>query len=181
MTDVKAPSLVRDPTIPLFVAALILAVGLFPLQFSSLLGLPAHVLFLHVPVVLVPIVCLLIAVLAVRPSWRAKWGLATALLATATMAATLLTVGAGEALRDERFAGADLPKLAQHAELGEQLRWLVIALTLAFILLLAADHRLASSRTAAPIIGVVFVALSLLTIIWVARTGHLGAELAWAT
>ncbi|MEO5876026.1 MAG: DUF2231 domain-containing protein [Streptosporangiaceae bacterium] len=170
----------QDPVLPLLFTALVLAAGLFPLKVTNLLGLPAHVLFLHVPVVLIPIVCVLVSVLAFRPAWRARFGLATALLATATMAATLVTVGAGEALRDARFADADNPRLAQHAELGEQLRLLVIVVTIAFILLLLADARLSLSRATTPAVGVTLTALAILTIVWVTRTGHLGAQLAWA-
>jgi hypothetical protein len=178
MTDVMAPSPARDLTIPLLGVACVVAAGLFPFKISKMLGLPAHVLFLHVPVVLVPIVCILIAALAIRPAWRAKWGVATGLLAVGTMAATILTVGAGNALADER-GGTRAGKLAEHAELGEQLRLLIIVLTIAFILLLVADQHMTLIPMAAPIIAVAFTALAILTIVWVARTGHLGAELAW--
>lgn len=177
MTDVKAPSVVRDPTIPLLGVACVLAAALFPIKINTMLGLPAHVLFLHVPVVLIPIVCTLIAALAIRPAWRAKFGVATALVATGTMAATILTVNAGEALRDQR--GESGTKLTQHAELGGQLRWLIIALTIAFILLLVADQYMTLIPAAAPIIAIAFTALAILTVVWCARTGHLGAELAW--
>jgi hypothetical protein len=179
MTDVKTPTPVRDLTIPLLGVACVVAAALFPLKISTMLGLPAHVLFLHVPVVLVPIVCTLISAMAIRPTWRAKWGLATGLLATGTMAATILTVGAGDALAEER--GTIQGKLADHANLGEQLRLLIIVLTVAYLLLLVADRQWTLPSIAAPIIAVAFTALSILTIVWVARTGHLGAELAWGS
>lgn len=178
MTDVKAPSPVRDLTIPLLGVACVVAAALFPLKIDSMLGLPAHVLFLHVPVVLVPMVCTLIAALAIRPTWRAKWGLATGILATGTMAATIITVGAGNALATER-GGITQPKLADHADFGEQTRLMIIVLTIAFILLLVADRQWTLPPVAAPIIAVAFTALAILTIVWVARTGHLGAELVY--
>jgi hypothetical protein len=178
MTDVKASTpAVRDLTVPLLGVACIGAAAAFPLKINKMLGLPAHVLFLHVPVVLVPIVCILITAMAVRPAWRAKWGLATALLATGTMIATELTVGAGEAFRDQR--GESGAKLSQHAELGEQTRLLIIVLAIAFILLLVADQQLTLPAALAPVIAIAFTALAILTIVWVARTGHLGAELAY--
>ncbi|GAA4630722.1 hypothetical protein GCM10023196_057220 [Actinoallomurus vinaceus] len=160
-----------DPSVLLLVATVVVAVAVAPFELSTAFGLPAHALFLHVPVVLVPILAGVVIALAVRPVWRVRYGLAAGVFAIVTMAATVLTAGAGEKLRDERMArmkqfgggaarapqggGARAPQggggegslLDRHAELGSQLRLLVALLTLLLVVLvILARYQAATSE-----------------------------------
>ncbi|MCO5973825.1 DUF2231 domain-containing protein [Actinoallomurus soli] len=198
-----------DPSILLLAATFVVAAAVAPFELSKLFGLPAHALFLHVPVVLVPILAGVVIALAVRPVWRVRYGLAADVFGIVTMAATILTAGAGEKLRDERVqrmkaigraGGPDGPGggrprrggggegnlLERHAELGGQLRLLVVALVLLLVVLvILARYRAYTTEgfLAGPALGTVVAALAVVaavvSAIWVVRTGHLGAEMTW--
>lgn len=185
-----------DPSVLLLVATVLVAAAAAPIELSKTFGLPAHALLLHVPVVLVPILAGVVIALAVRPVWLARYGLAAGVFGIATMAATILTVGAGEKLRDERMQrakelGRARPSggnslLDQHAELGDQLRLIVVAfVVLLIVLVVLARYRATTAEglLASPAIGTVVAVLTvvaaILAAIWVVRTGHLGARLVW--
>src|ERR1700712_2368698 len=90
-----------DLAIGLGVIAL-LCLALIPLKIDRAFGLPAHPLLLHIPVVLVPILALSLLLAAIRPAFFQRCALAIGALRVISMAATILTVGAGEAFRDDR-------------------------------------------------------------------------------
>lgn len=81
-------------------------------------GLPAHVLLVHLVVVLVPlaVACLLLSVF--WPAARRRLGIVTPLLALAALITVPITTHAGEWL--EARVGAT-PLVAKHAELGDEL------------------------------------------------------------
>lgn len=81
-------------------------------------GLPAHVLFVHFVVVLVPLTALLVVACAVRPRWARRLGLTLPLLALVTLAFVPLTTHAGEWLEKRVGNG---PLLHKHTELGDTL------------------------------------------------------------
>ncbi|GAA4619015.1 hypothetical protein GCM10023195_85800 [Actinoallomurus liliacearum] len=199
-----------DPSVLLLAATVVVAVAVAPFELSKLFGLPAHALFLHVPVVLVPILAGVVIALAVRPVWRVRYGLAAGVFGIVTMAATILTAGAGEKLRDERMqrmgrlrpggapaggpggaprqgGGGEGNLLDRHAELGSQLRLLVLALVVLLVVLVILARYRALSTTegllANSVLGTVVAALAVVaavvSAIWVVRTGHLGAEMTW--
>src|SRR3954452_24462816 len=85
---------------PIVAAAAVLALVLWPVEIHTAFGLPAHPLILHVPVVFVPLLGLAAIALAIRP--RERFALPVAAFSVVTLAATLLTVGAGEAFKDDR-------------------------------------------------------------------------------
>ncbi|WP_435176658.1 DUF2231 domain-containing protein [Actinacidiphila sp. bgisy145] len=81
-------------------------------------GLPAHILLVHVVVVLVPLTGIALIGCAVWPSWMRRMGLVLPLLALVTLASVPLTTHAGEWL--ERHT-ASTPLIRRHAELGDGL------------------------------------------------------------
>lgn len=87
-------------------------------------GLPAHVLFVHAVVVLVPLAALLTVLTAVWPAARRRLGLVTPVLALVAAAFVPLTTHAGEALLGQ------VPNTAlvrRHAGLGDLLvPWAVL-------------------------------------------------------
>lgn len=81
-------------------------------------GLPAHVLLVHVVVVLVPLTALALVAGVLRPSLIRRFGVALPLLALASLVSVPLTTHAGEWL--ERHT-ASTPLLRRHTELGDGL------------------------------------------------------------
>ncbi|MFI1167747.1 DUF2231 domain-containing protein [Streptomyces sp. NPDC020801] len=83
---------------------------------SLINGLPAHVLLVHVVVVLVPLSALALVVCALWPQAARRLGLALPLLALVTLVSVPLATQAGEWL--ERHVDSD-PLVRRHAELGD--------------------------------------------------------------
>jgi hypothetical protein len=127
----------------------LLTFALIPVHINTIYsGLPAHPLFLHVPVILSPVAVIAALVLVVRPRWFAGHGVWVALVAIVSLGATNLTMGAGKALRNDLhlnggFGPAAL--VARHAHAASILRILLIAFTAVLIVSVAvfrtADRR----------------------------------------
>ena len=66
-----------------------------------LFGLPAHPLLVHFPVVAIPTLSLVALIMAIRPAFRERYGIAISLLGVVTTIATFLAAASGEALSDE--------------------------------------------------------------------------------
>jgi hypothetical protein len=91
-------------------------------------GLPAHVLLIHVVIVLLPLAALMLVASAVWPAARAKLGFLTPAVALVALIFVPITTHAGEWLRDhlQGNAGHQDPLIARHAQLGgELLPWAI--------------------------------------------------------
>ncbi|WP_342456364.1 DUF2231 domain-containing protein [Streptomyces coeruleorubidus] len=106
-------------------------------------GLPAHVLFVHAVVVLVPLTGLCLVLCAFWPSIMRRFGLALPILALVSLVSVPLTTDAGEWLERHVDSNALVRK---HAELGDQLLPWTVAL---FLLATAVwwTYRRAAART----------------------------------
>jgi DUF1680 family protein len=149
------------------------------------LDLPAHPLFVHAPVVLLPLVTIVALLLAVRPSWRMKaWAALTGAVAV-MFGSVFLAMESGEAL-DDAFKG--LAPTKRHIELAETTRLLtfgLLVLTLVEGALIYKRKRagveLNASSAVAERIGAFVVALvALIATVWMIRTGHEGAKAVWS-
>ncbi|MFE6687476.1 DUF2231 domain-containing protein [Streptomyces sp. NPDC057743] len=81
-------------------------------------GIPAHVLFVHLVVVLVPLTALAVVVCASRPGLARRFGLALPVLAMVSLISVPITTHAGEWLK--HHVDSD-PLVREHAELGDGL------------------------------------------------------------
>lgn len=146
-------------------------------------GLPAHPLFVHAPLVLVPLLTLGVIAVAVRPRWRAR-GLPL-LVGGAVVAAvtSLLASQSGEA-----FAEADLEaakKTVRHQELAETAQVLVLALLVVLaITALVLRRARVGGKAAVPEwlvqgLPVLSAVVGVLAAVWMLRAGHEGAEVVW--
>lgn len=150
---------------------------------ESVNGLPAHPLFVHAPVVLVPLAALVAALVAVRPGHHRfdRWAVVAA--ATVALLATQLAVSSGYRL-DEAAGGAI--DASDHEALGETTRNLV-ALFLAVAVATAwSARRLGETSTPRRRMldrgaRVTCLAVATLATVWLVRTGHEGARLVWET
>lgn len=144
-----------------------------------LFDLPAHPLLVHFPVVAIPALSIIAIVIALRPSFRDRFGVAAIVLGAVTTVATFLAVSSGQALADEFQLDDEF--IGTHRQLGETLRFFVLGLTVSLVGLVGAARRpQAGDRDplsmAMAALGIVLAALS---IIWVIRTGHEGAKSVW--
>ncbi|MFJ5806574.1 DUF2231 domain-containing protein [Streptomyces sp. NPDC093093] len=152
-------------------------------------GIPAHILFVHVVVVLVPLTALSLALCAALPPVMRRFGLVLPALALVSLISVPLTTNAGEWL-ERRVDGDALVR--RHAELGDQLLPWAIAL---FLVATAIwwSYRRAARRTpeqAAPIGStvatplratamVVSLVIGVGACVQVYRIGDTGAKAAW--
>ncbi len=194
-TTAARPAAARRPTgadLALALAGLgLLCLALIPVDIHRLFGLPAHPLLLHVPVVLVPLLGLTLLAAAARPALFQRHALAIGLFTVVSLGATILTVGAGAALRADRPVGGDeARRLAEHAESGETLRLIMVLLAgvvlTAVLLSQAREHSrlsrlsgIARSGRLQPILRALFAIGAVAAIFFTIRTGHLGAQLTW--
>lgn len=151
--------------------AAVLSLVLWPVQISSAFGLPAHPLLLHVPVVFVPILGIAVLVAIAKPS---LFGTPLAAFAVVTLAATLLTVGAGEAFLETRPRLEGNPTMKDHEGAGETVRFCMVFLTAALVGLLYVKHKAASTT-----LKVLAVLFALSAAGFTIRAGHLGSTLVW--
>jgi hypothetical protein len=181
--------LLRAETLLLGLTALSLV--LIPVHIKTAYsGLPAHPLLLHVPVMLVPVAAVWALVLAARPQWLPRQGVWLAGLAVLALAATILTMGAGEALRDSMGGGfgPDAALIDRHAEAADKLRLLVFALTLAAIgatlaygnpLGLPLVDRILRRPESRVALRAALAVLAVASAYFVFHTGDLGAKAVW--
>ncbi len=62
-------------------------------------GQPAHPLFVHVPVVLIPTTVVAAVAFVVKPEWFSRYGIALAVVSIVAMSSVFLTMKSGSALR----------------------------------------------------------------------------------
>jgi uncharacterized membrane protein len=160
-------------------------------------GLPVHPLVVHAVVVLLPLAVLGTILVAVLPRWRARYGGLNAFVAVLATALCPIATGSGEAL--EHRVGDP----GAHAELGDQLVWFALPMTLLAIVLwwvqrrhradadlaadLAADTKDPGARGRGPravrglgVVAVLSVVAAVAAGVQVYRVGDSGAEAVWA-
>ncbi|WP_199736917.1 MULTISPECIES: DUF2231 domain-containing protein [Micromonospora] len=150
-------------------------------------GLPVHPLVVHAVVVLLPLAALGVVALAVRPSWRGRFGVLVVLIAALATAAVPLATESGESL--ERRVGDP----GQHAELGDQLIWFALPLLVAAVALYWLHRRSAARTTegtsaaARPakrgalgvVVAVLAVVVAAANVVQIYRIGDSGAKAVW--
>jgi hypothetical protein len=158
-------------------------------------GLPAHPLFLHVPVILIPVAAVGALALVAWPRLFARHGLWIGLVAVVALGATNLTVGAGKAL--QHALNLQAPGIvAQHASAADRLRAVLILFT-ALLLIAVAVFRTAGPRVTGigivdgaltavrsrPALGaalrVIVAVLAIVSTYYTFHTGDLGAKAVW--
>lgn len=162
-------------------------------------GLPAHILFVHAVVVLVPVTALMLVLVAVWPQARRRLSAPTAILAAITTALVPITTQAGEWL-EHRVQRSDL--LRTHTELGDTLLPWVAGLLLIAVAVLARQlvsqrrtRRSAAShgpgtatgpprdapggRVLTVLLATLAIAVAAGTIVTTYRIGDSGARAAW--
>ena len=158
---------------------------------TTIAGLPAHPLFVHLAVVLVPLAAILVLGYAMLSVVRSRLGIGLPVIAAFSLLSAKLAESAGEGL--EKVAKSkpdtDVQALHEHAQLGEAaVLWAAgIFLVAAVLYLLHGTplerlrHRLGIHR--APWMTVAGSVLAIVVLVGggyaILTAGHSGAQLAW--
>jgi len=168
------------------------------MEISTIFGLPAHPLFVHLPVVGIPLMALAVIAYIVLPA-RPNWLFWTAgALSVVVPLATVLTASSGEQLQSMLPAEDQHSSLvSRHVELGEQTEYIVIAFAALALAYLALDwwrrNRVTEPHQMQPrfagrantlgrlivVIGVAAILAGSVATVWDVRTGHAGAQSSW--
>jgi len=157
-------------------------------------GLPAHPLFIHVPVVLIPISVLGAIACVARPAWLERYGVLLSVTAIVAMSSTFLAMQAGAALRGAlNLQGTAASLIQRHSHAAHILAVVFVLFTAALILTFAAQRisggmptglaiadRLLSPRISLVALRVLLVVLALVSAYLVFKVGDLGAKAVWA-
>jgi uncharacterized membrane protein len=144
---------------------------------SKIFGLPAHPLFVHVPIVLIPLTA--IGAIAIACSSRARERLGWLVLGIGIVAglSTQLAIDSGEALQDSVRRSA---ALKDHIATADSIRPLILLLflvALGVFLLGRSERKVAPAARAAIIVVTVLVAIG--TNVRLFQIGHSGAKATW--
>lgn len=157
-------------------------------------GLPAHPLFIHVPVVLIPVSVLGAIACVARPAWLRRYGVPLSVTAIVAMSSTFLAMQAGAALRGAlNLQGTAASLIQRHSHAAHMLAVVFVLFTAVLILTFAAQRisggmptglaiadRLLSPRISVVALRVVLVVLALVSAYMVFKVGDLGAKAVWA-
>jgi hypothetical protein len=165
-----------------------------PIRITTVYGdLPAHPLFVHVPVILIPTTVVVAIVFMVRTDWFARYGIALALVSIAAMSSIFVTMQAGSALEAAlHLQGPTAHLISEHSQAAHFLAVIYVGFTAVLIVTFAAqrisggrptglgfvDHALAP-RPVFTGLRIVLVILSLAGAVMVFRVGDLGARAVW--
>jgi hypothetical protein len=179
-----------------FVLTLLAFLGFLtlPIRITTIYsGLPAHPLFVHVPVVLIPTTIVTAIVFVFKREWLSRYGIALALVSIVAMSSIFLTMQAGAALRGAlHLQGRAATLISEHSHAAHILAIVYVAFTATLIVTFAAQRISGGMPTGLAIVDELLspkaivaalrVALVLLAIgagYMCFRTGDLGAKAVW--
>ncbi|MBK7622503.1 MAG: hypothetical protein IPJ14_07525 [Kineosporiaceae bacterium] len=143
-------------------------------MFDTVLGLPLHPLVVHAVVILLPLAAVLTVAVAAIPGWR-RLAPYLAVLNGAVVVAAITAVQSGESL-ERRVEQLSRPaELHDHAEWGEKLVPLAIALFLGALVIWYTRTR----PTLAKVVAGLALVGAVGTIALTAYVGHSGATMVW--
>jgi len=157
-------------------------------------GLPAHPLFIHVPVVLIPTTVVAAIVFMIKPEWFSRYGIALAVVSIVAMSSIFLTMQAGAALRGAlHLQGQAANLISRHAHAAHILAIVYVVFTATLIVTFAARRISGGMPTGLGIVDGLLSPASVFTALRVAlvlaaivagymcfKTGDLGAKAVWA-
>jgi hypothetical protein len=165
-----------------------------PIRITTIYGgLPAHPLFVHVPVILIPVTVVAALACMVKTEWFSRYGIALAVVSIGAMSSIFLTMQAGGALRSGlHLRGRAAHLISEHSQAAHYLAFIYIAFTAVVIITFAAQRISGGNPTGLGILDRVlgrrgmFTGLRLLlgllclaAAVMVFRVGDLGAKATW--
>lgn len=151
------------------------------MDIKTIFGLPAHVLLVHIPIVLIPLAAIGALGVLWEP-WRRRFGWATAVILMVAGIFTQLAISSGETLKGELEKTA---LLRAHTSIAEDIRPFLLLFFIALVAFLYFERRQRATGPVSmknPILIASFVAALLfagISIYWVQRIGHTGSKAVW--
>ncbi len=156
--------------------------------------LPAHPLFVHVPVILIPVTIVAAVVFMVRTEWFARYGVALAIASVVAMSSVFLAMQAGGALEGALHLHGEAASLIdEHSQAAHILAIVYTAFTALVIVAFSAMRISGGRPTGLALVDrplappAVFKALRLAVVVLALvagfmtfRVGDLGAKAVWA-
>src|ERR1700722_6866085 len=104
-------------------------------------GLPAQPLFVHVPVVLIPVTILAAIVFMVKIDWFARYAIALAIVSIGAMSSIFVTMQAGAALQSAlHLRGRAAHLISEHSQAAHYLAFMYVGFTAVVIIAFAAQR-----------------------------------------
>lgn len=167
------------------------------MELEKLLGLPAHPLLVHIPVVLVPIAALIAVVFAFKPAWLDRFGWGLVALSGVGALGAIMAAASGEGLEGLQNE-AETAAREDHFELGETARTVAIifflVVTAVVVLRHLARKKAAGNAEGTPATGIwgfiaskagaICIAIALVlsasaATYTISKAGHQGAKISW--
>jgi hypothetical protein len=156
-------------------------------------GLPAHPLFVHVPVILIPTTVVAALIFVFRREWLGRYGIALCLASIVAMSSVFVTMQAGAALRGAlNLQGPAAKLISEHSQAAHILAIVYVLFTAIVIVTFAAERigggmptglalvdRPLSSPSSYTALRVLLVLVALGAGYMTFRTGDLGAKAVW--
>ncbi|MFM8857812.1 MAG: DUF2231 domain-containing protein [Actinomycetota bacterium] len=164
------------------------------MEIEKISGLPAHPLFVHMPVVLIPLAGVIAIVFAVKPKWLDRFGWGLVALSGVGMIGGILAASSGEGLEEMMRANGEQisSSLNEHAELGETARSVSILFFMVVLAIVVIRYlvkkgfaqtnslgRIAASKAGAIVMAVVLAISAVGATATVIAAGHDGAKQVW--
>jgi hypothetical protein len=157
-------------------------------------GLPAHPLFIHVPVVMIPVSVLGAFACIARPHWFDRYGVLLCLCSIVAMSSIFLAMQAGSALEAALQLNPTQAQLIHEHSHAAHILAIDFVLFTASLILTFSSHRISGgmptglgiadtilgSRAIYLALRVALVVLALVAAYYVYRVGDLGAKAVWA-
>lgn len=146
---------------------------------ESLFDLPAHIFFVHVPVVAAPLAGAATVTLLARASWAARYGLWPLGISVVAFLATLLAYSSGEKFAVHLEGIVDI---SRHQSLASTMRILAGLQVVAVGALVWRARRERDTDRSPTVwaLGGIAAVVSVLLVVWTIRTGHEGARVTWS-
>lgn len=146
-------------------------------MFDLINGLPVHPLVVHAVVVLLPLAVVGTVLIALKPSWRLRFGPLVVIAAGLATVLCPVATSSGESL--EKRVGDP----GQHAALGETLVWFAAALLVSALALWLVERRRERRGIArgmlTKVVAVIAIVVAAASSVQVYRVGDSGARAAW--
>jgi hypothetical protein len=150
---------------------------------TSIDGLPAHVLLVHIPVVLIPLGAFG-ALAMLWPRWRSMIGWWVCGLLVVAGVATQLAISSGKSLRGYV---RETSLVRAHTHIGENIRPWLLLMFLALVGVMLVDRVVRNSGDSPPSwlrpvgigLSVASIVFSAVSVYWIYRIGHSGSKAVW--
>jgi hypothetical protein len=153
---------------------------------ERIFDLPAHPLFVHAPMVLLPLTAIATVLFMFRPIWRVRFRWQLTVSSLIVFVSTFLATQSGEAF-DEALKG--LAPVDKHADMAEVTQILCFGLFLLTLLMAVVGPRLnpisgservnPQYRAGERLLATVAAVVAIVATVWMIRTGHEGARVVW--